>query len=153
MPEVLGRVDGLVKDWEPMPEALSGREALRDLLRGRSLYDLEAGPVNLAAFNADLLSLPQDTSSSPPLETLLDDSVSMFLEAYQERMLRPVSEREPIIAETKEITPYTDRKLLYNQRSYHRLVADCGGWACSMPRWRPASMWGCSSCGRASAQG
>ena len=44
-PEVLARVDGLVKDWEPMPEALSGREALRDLLRGRSLYELETGPV------------------------------------------------------------------------------------------------------------
>eukprot|EP00959_Pyramimonas_sp_CCMP1952_P079398 1659482-Pyramimonas_sp.AAC.1 len=33
-PEVLARVVGLVDDWEPMPEALSGRGALRDLLRG-----------------------------------------------------------------------------------------------------------------------
>ena len=35
-PEVLARVEGLVHDWEPMPEALSGRGALRDPLHGRS---------------------------------------------------------------------------------------------------------------------
>ena len=68
-PGVLARVEGLVKDWEPMPEALSGREALRDLLRGRSLYELETGSANLAAFNADPVSLPDDVfeSGRPPL--------------------------------------------------------------------------------------
>mgnify|MGYP006888786037 CR=1 FL=1 len=69
-------MEGLVKDWEPMPEALSGREALRDLLHGRSLYELETGSANLAAFNADLVSLPSDVSGPPSLESLLAASVS-----------------------------------------------------------------------------
>ena len=70
-PEVMARVEGLVRDWEPMPEALSGREALRDLLHGRSLYELETGSANLAAVNADLVPLPGDVSGSPPIESLL----------------------------------------------------------------------------------
>ncbi|CAK0813458.1 unnamed protein product, partial [Prorocentrum cordatum] len=136
-PEVLPRVEGLVKDWEPMPEALSGREALRDLLRGRSQCELETGSANLAASDADLVSLPDDVSGSPPIESLLDAEVSRYLEAYHELMLRPLTEREDIESETREITPCTDRKLLCNKKVYHAFVKKLWGlgmlgvWLCT----------------------
>ncbi|CAK0907421.1 unnamed protein product, partial [Prorocentrum cordatum] len=121
-PEVMARVEGLVKDWGPMPEALLGRGALRDLLRGQSLCELDTGPANLAAFDADLVSLPNYVSGPPPIESLLDAEVSRYLEAHHELMLRPVTDLESIESETREIAPYTDRKLLYSEKAYRGFV-------------------------------
>ena len=95
-PEVLARVEGLVHDWEPMPEALSGRGALRDLLHDRSMYELETGSADLAAFNTDLVSLPGDVSGCPPIESLLDAEVSRYLEADKELMMQPATGTDDI---------------------------------------------------------
>ena len=100
-PEVLARVEGLVKDWEPMPEALLGRGALRDLLHGRSLCELETGAANLAAFNADLVPLSRDVADSPPVEPLLDAEAPRYLKADHEVMLRPETEIDDIAYETR----------------------------------------------------
>ena len=88
----------------------------RDRLHSRSLFELETGSANLAAFNADLVSLPDDVSGSPPIESLLDAEVSRYLEAYHELMLRPKTEMDDIEYETRGITPYSDRKLLFNTK-------------------------------------
>ncbi|CAK0895708.1 unnamed protein product, partial [Prorocentrum cordatum] len=80
------------------------------------------GSANLAAFNADLVSLPDGVAGPPPIESLLGAEVSRHLGAHHALMLRPLTELENIEYEAREITLYTDRKLHYNKTAYHGFV-------------------------------
>ena len=65
--EVLARARELVLGSSPPSDAPSEEAALRELLRGHSLYDSEAA-VNLAPYRPGQVSLPTDLRRAPRLE-------------------------------------------------------------------------------------
>ena len=116
--EVLTRVDGLAWRQEPTASCLSSEAAWSELLRGRGLYEEGGANANLAAYQEELLSVPSDIRGCPRIEQILPSSVHHYLEAYQERMLKPQEEMENL----EKIEPYFDKKLFYNQKIYHKFV-------------------------------
>ena len=63
----------------PSPEA-----ALRELLRGRSLYETHAAGVSLAAYQSDLLSLPGDVRGAPFLSDIVGAEALSYLQAFHQ---------------------------------------------------------------------
>ena len=118
--EVLARLDGLIRNREPTPDAPlpTPQAAVRQLLQGRCAYDARTGPVSLAPFKLDLLSLPADTADSPDVMELLPPDARSYLEGYQERML----EHPDVVAQREPVFEFMDASLRYNQKHYHKLV-------------------------------
>ena len=118
--EVLTRLDGLISNREPTSVAPppTPQAALRKLLQGRCAYDARMGPVSLAPFKLDLLSLPEDTASCPTLEQLLPPDAYSYLEGYHERML----EVPDVFAQREPVVEFMDASMRFNQKQYHRLV-------------------------------
>ena len=73
----------------------------------------------MAVYQEELLSIPQDIRECPGIIDILPSDVHHYLEAYQEQMLKDVCEVEDLDI----IEPYFDKKLFYNQKTYHRFVS------------------------------
>ena len=56
------------REVPPLPET-----ALRELLKGRCIYEVDGTPLNLAAFTDGTLSLPSDVSDAPRVLDLLPE--------------------------------------------------------------------------------
>ena len=70
-----------------------GQEAaLRELLKGASLYDDHRSSTTLAPFNPDLVSCPEKLERCKLVSELLPPNDRIFLEGDLERMLRKDSE-------------------------------------------------------------
>ena len=99
-------------------------EALRELLRGRSTYDVEDGSSStMVPFNARLLSLPakSEVAQSPEVQAVAPADVLFWMEGSQERMLRDPADRLRLERE-RGITVYSDPSLMGNRRNYERFV-------------------------------
>ena len=72
----------------PGPEAPGEDEALRELLRGRGVYD-DPGPLCSAApYRATLVSLPASVDDAPEVAVELADWCASYLDGDLERMRR-----------------------------------------------------------------
>ena len=113
-----------VRPAEPRAHVYSADAALRELLRGRSLYDTEDGlSSTMASFNPHLVSLPElsEVQDSPDVRSVCPEDVAFWLEGNHERMLRCPLERESLERE-REIQIYTDPILSRNRKGYERFV-------------------------------
>ena len=112
----------LVRSRPPPSDAPSSEAALRELLRGRSVYDETSSNVTLAPFRLEQVSLPQAAGQSPELREILPDHALSYLEGYQERMLRPNSEVRDLEEQVGHIQTYTDPALTRNRRVYCKFI-------------------------------
>merc|ERR1712051_629684 len=91
------RLDGLAS-FAAQPSRCSNRpsarQALRDLLRGRSAYGGDAAEQVLAPFRHNLVSLPANSDSSPAVLDLVGEQCRRLLEGDGERILRAQDEVE-----------------------------------------------------------
>ena len=76
---------------------MSGEAALPRLLGSRAIggYSLASGepaPGSLTVFQSSRVARPQDASKAPYLGSLLSSSARSYMDAYKQRMLRPVPE-------------------------------------------------------------
>ena len=126
--EVIDRVEGLMKVMEPTGRPPHTEAAYRELLKGRSVYEVESGNVNLAAYQEELLSVPDDVRDCPLVSDVLPAGARHYLEAYHERMLRTPEEFEEAERTGPHIQPYFDARLKYNKKAYYRFVQklQCG---------------------------
>ena len=69
--EVAARVHQRVLLNRPPPMAPTAEGALKQLLKGRSVYEAGAPLTNLASFVIGKVSLPSDTASAPRIESVL----------------------------------------------------------------------------------
>ena len=100
----------------------SQRAAFLELLRGRSVYDVDSASMTLAPFSTvAAVSMPSDTDGSPELRSIAPPAALHYLEKGMQRMLRPRHEFNEMVA-AHPVTPYRDRGLLRNRRKYLRLV-------------------------------
>ena len=120
--EVIDRVEGLMKVMEPTSRPPHTEAAYRELLKGRSVYEVESGNVNLAAYQEELLSVPDDVRDCPLVSDVLPAGARHYLEAYHERMLRTPEEFEEAERTGPYIQPYFDARLKYNKKAYYRFV-------------------------------
>ena len=86
--DIIEYVEGLAASWEPLGSVPKPEAALKELLRGRSVYEIDFPEQNLASYQPSLLSLPSSVEGCPRLEEVLLADARHFLEEYQERMLR-----------------------------------------------------------------
>ena len=96
---------------KPSGDVPTQEGALKGLLRG-------------GAYQAELVSLPQDCHGCPQLSQVLPADDRRFLEENSELMLKPAS-----AVDGSEVVPYWDPKLKYNRKAYNGLVkrlADIG---------------------------
>ena len=70
--EVTARIRRLVHEQPPPVDAPSEEAALKELLRGRSIYEPTAA-ASLAPYQPGMVSLPNDLSSAPDLLALCPD--------------------------------------------------------------------------------
>ena len=113
-----------VRPAEPLFKPVCADAALRELLRGRSVYDTEDGfSSTMASFNPRLVSLPEleEVQESPDVRSVCPEDVSFWLEGNQERMLRCPFERESL-ERLREIQIYTDPVLIRNRKGYERFI-------------------------------
>ena len=117
------RLDGLAS-YATQPSRCScrptARQALRDLLRGRSAYGGEAADQVLAPFRHNLVSLPASSESSPAVIDLVGDRCRQLLEGDGERILRAEAEVEQLLDEG--IGSYSDPLLVGSKGRYARFV-------------------------------
>ena len=102
------------REVPPLPET-----ALRELLKGRCIYEVDGTPLNLAAFTDGTLSLPSDVSDAPRVLDLLPEGARFFLKDI-ERMMRPAAETATM-REEQPIVPYTCRSLR-TRRIYKKMI-------------------------------
>ena len=75
--EVLARIRRLVLELRPGADAPSPEAALRELLSGRSLYEVESA-VNLAPYQPGRVSLPTDLAGAPRLLDVAPPAAQFF---------------------------------------------------------------------------
>ena len=98
----------------------SARQALKDLLRGRSAYGGEAADQVLAPFRHNLVSLPASSDSSPAVIDLVGDRCRQLLEGDGERILRAEAEVEQLLSEG--VGSYSHPLLVGSTGRYARFV-------------------------------
>jgi hypothetical protein len=120
--EAAKRVEGLICDQEPSLTPLRPEAALSELLRGRTTYNMGAGQITLAAYQPELLSIPDSLTGCPLITEVVREDARLFLECPAECMI--LSETEFLEASGKlpDIKPYFDPKLKYNQKEYRRFI-------------------------------
>ena len=116
--EVQARVEGLVAERREPTDLDTPEGALRQLLRGRSPYDLGDVAVNIAPFRMESVSLPSSVSGCPRLIDVLPPGPRAHLEGYQQRMLR--DDVSP--SDITPARPHWDIALQRNKKSYFSLV-------------------------------
>ena len=93
----LHRLRSVISDFRPPSVTVSREAALRRLLASRAIggYALtsdDTAPGSLTVFQSSRFAQPQDASEAPYLVSLPSSSARSHLDAYQQRVLRPVSE-------------------------------------------------------------
>ena len=91
------RLRCVISDFSLPSGTESGEAALRRLLASRAIggYVLTSdgpAPGRPTVFQSSRVARPQDASKAPGLVSLLSSSARFHLDAYKQRMLRPVSE-------------------------------------------------------------
>ena len=113
--EVLNRVNylaGLCQDKGSLDRIPTPEAALSALLRGRSEYGSDL-PSALATCSLERISLPDDVSNAPNVESLLDKDARRFLQCL-EQMLKPDAKGNP------DFQPYWDPLLKRDNSLYKR---------------------------------
>ena len=107
---------GLSRPPEPEAKPSSADEALKELLRGHSTYDVEDGSSSTLA-----LPEPDDVAVSPQVQAVAPPDVCFWLEGDQERMHRDSCERKALEHE-RRVTVYNGPALLRNRRGYESSI-------------------------------
>ncbi|CAK0872527.1 unnamed protein product, partial [Prorocentrum cordatum] len=105
----------LADSWRPRPSQLSDEAALKTLLQGHPPHRAAGCPTRVAPFKLDLVSLPGSVRGCPLITDVAPSEVIGFLGGYHGRMLAPPVDKY-------ETVPYSDPKLRFNQKEYHRLL-------------------------------
>ena len=92
--------------------------ALKELLRGRGVYEVGPAGVDLAPYRSNLVSLPPNLEGSPNLAGLLPPEVPIFLEGEHELMRRTREETRALVEDGGTIKPYMDSALRHNKKRY-----------------------------------
>ena len=150
--EVIDRVEGLMRVMEPTGRPPHIEAAYRELLKGRSVYEIESGNVNLAAYQEELLSVPDDVRDCPMVSDVLPAGARHYLEAYQERMLRTPEEFEEAEKVGPRIQPYFDARLKYNKKAYYKFVQKLQAVGLLDFTLHPKGVVGCSLFGKAASR-
>ena len=121
--DVAARVEELVHSGSRPCDAPSQETALRELLKGRSLYDGQDGDTSLASFKLNLVALPRkdEVEGSPLISSVVPPECLPYLRDGYQRMLRTEDEYNTVAAEAP-IKPYNDPALRRNYRGYVRLI-------------------------------
>ncbi|OLQ04427.1 hypothetical protein AK812_SmicGene12519 [Symbiodinium microadriaticum] len=115
--EVLHRVSylsGLCQDVGSLGKVPEPEAALKALLRGRTEYG-SALPTSLATCSLERISLPEDVSDAPPVESLLDEETRRYLQCPK-HMLMPDAQG------ASDFQPYWDPLLRRDYSLYKRLI-------------------------------
>ena len=81
------RAARLALHWDRCSGDRSNDEAaLRELLKGRAVYDAGEAPTTLRPFKMNQVSLPADVSSSPELASLVSPDAPMYLGGFGQRV-------------------------------------------------------------------
>jgi hypothetical protein len=91
--ETVARARRVTEEWKLGQDAPSGASALREILRGRSLYSADAPAVNVASFVSSRVSLPDNVIGRPSLLDLSRNSTRAKLDGDFEQVLYPVFEK------------------------------------------------------------
>ena len=124
--DVTGYVQGLAKGEQRACHGLDvppAQVALRELLRGRSLYGAGAANDSLAPFQQGRLSLPESVSGSPSIGDVCGRRGHYFLEREGERMLKPVGEAKSDLARDRTQC-YCDPVLVNRKTVYVSFLKD-----------------------------
>jgi hypothetical protein len=119
--EVVDRVEGLVSCQQPTAPIPAPEAALAELLHFRSPYQSGSGSVNLASYQSELVSLPEDVRKCPSVGAVTPDEARQYLEENGQRMLKTETEYQREIAEKPLAKAYWDQKLK-TRRHYRALV-------------------------------
>ena len=101
--EVLARVEDLVVSAAPPSDAPSEEAALRELLRGHSVYE-PVSAVNVVPYRPGELSLPGCLRQAPLITEVCSDRARKYLEGEGERMLRSGPDVQQLLEEVVAAT-------------------------------------------------
>ena len=133
--DIRARADGLARRALTAratlePAEYNPQQSFRELLGGRGVYQDSCGPVHLAPYKLDLLSMPASAKGAPELSTLLDEVDGHFLVRDNiQRYLRPTEERARLGME-KPIQPYIDPVLKRHNKSYALFIRSLHARSC-----------------------
>ena len=116
--EVRARAASLGFGWSRDADARFNDEAaLRELLKGRAVYDVDSVPTTLKPFKQNLVSRPASLHDAPFLCDVVSPDASIYLSGFEQRMFHPAHTWERLLSEST-IKPYTDPSLKRNRRKY-----------------------------------
>lgn len=138
-----------VLDWvnkcvelRPPPEKIpSTEEAFRELLRGKSAYDVPHCAV--AAYKRGQVSLPESVATALSAKTVRSTTARDYLCGFKEKMLRSTEEMlevQPLLDATR---PYMDVQLQRRRRTYVAFLNDLDDRG--LRRWTQTPKERCSS--------
>lgn len=104
--------------------ALALEDALRTILKGRSVYSTSAG-TSTAPYQSTAVSMPASVEGSPFLEDILPPSERGVLVGYKEHMLRSKRDLEALREIEGVPNCYHDPVLASNRRKYIGFVRQC----------------------------
>ena len=87
----LHRLHSVISNFRP-PSVTESSEGASRAIGGYSLTSDDPAPGSLTVFKSSRGARPQDASTAPYLVSLLSCSARSYLDAYKQRVLRPVSE-------------------------------------------------------------
>jgi len=120
--EVVARIEHLVSDRVRPADAPSPEAAFRELLRGKALYGTDLADTNLAPYQFEIMSLPDDVNSSPDLVDLLPPDARRYLERMNQLMMRDEADLRRLEETGPETIPYTDKLLKSHPKKYRKFV-------------------------------
>jgi hypothetical protein len=106
---------------EGAPNALA---AARALLVARAGYSTGSGEVMLAPYQAGAVSLVANALDGPMVEDVTSGAARLYLDEWEERMLRTDAEYQEMLEKDGTVEPYIDSTLKSSSHQYLQFIND-----------------------------
>ena len=111
--------------YRPPPEGAPDAEAAASALLGaRAGYSTGSGEVKLAPYQAEAVSLVANALDGPMVEDVTTGEARLYLDEWEERMLRTDADYEEMLEKDGKIEPYMDSTLRSSSHQYLQFAKD-----------------------------